>query len=188
MRGSRRGLSRERLRADRRRDRRDAGHLHAAGLRSGRLHRRLRGRGRDPRRRSRARRATCWSASRAADCTPTAISLARRIVAERMNLGVSDPLSRRGSLGGGRAAARSIARISRRCDRCSPTAPSTRWRTSPAAALPGNLNRALPPTLDAEVDVRSWTVPECFPAARSEPAGSRSPRCSERSTWASEWW
>ncbi len=28
--------------------------------------------------------------------------------------------------------------------------------------IPGNLNRALPPTLDAVVDVRSWTVPESF--------------------------
>ncbi len=71
-RGSRRGLSRERLRAHRRRDGGDAGRLHAAGLRPRRFHRRLRGRGRDPRRRIACGTATCWSASRAADCTRTA--------------------------------------------------------------------------------------------------------------------
>jgi phosphoribosylformylglycinamidine cyclo-ligase len=28
--------------------------------------------------------------------------------------------------------------------------------------LPGNVNRALPPTLDAEIDTRSWQVPNLF--------------------------
>ena len=54
--------------------------------------------------------------------------------------------------------------------------------------LPGNLNRALPPTLDAVVDTTSWEIPNVF---RQLAGGGRCrarPRCSERSTWASEWW
>jgi phosphoribosylformylglycinamidine cyclo-ligase len=36
--------------------------------------------------------------------------------------------------------------------------------------LPGNVNRALPPTLDAEIDTRSWQVPNLF--MRLEEAGA----------------
>ena len=96
-------------------------------------------------------------------------------------------LSGRRSLGGGRAAARSIARISRRCDRCLPTVIHAMAHIT-GGGIPGNLNRALPPTVDAVVDVRSWTVPNVFQQLARAGRRRASPKCSERSTWASEWW
>ena len=80
---------------------------------------------------------------------------------------------------------RSTARIWRRCGRCSATIHAMAHITG--GGLPGNLNRALPPTLDAVVDTTSWDDPEPVPAARAGGRCGRATRCSARSTWASGW-
>ena len=86
-------------------------------------------------------------------------SLARRIVAERMRLRPTDPFP--GETG---TTADVLLRVHRSY------LPSLRpvLGTIHAMAhvtgggLPGNVNRALPPTLDAEIDTRSWQVPNLF--------------------------
>ena len=86
-------------------------------------------------------------------------SLARRIVSERMGLGVADPFP--GEAG-------SVADVLLRVHRSYlPALRSLLGRIRAMAhitggGLPGNLNRALPDTLDAEVDARTWTVPNVF--------------------------
>ncbi len=94
-------------------------------------------------------------------------SLARRIVSERMRLGAGDPFP-----GEGAATADVLLRVHRSY------LPALRPVLSRIHAmahitgggLPGNLNRALPPTLDAAVDTGSWTVPNLF--AQLQRAGS----------------
>ena len=89
------------------------------------------------------------------------LSLARRIVAERMNLGVDDPFP-----GDGRKAADVLLAIHR--SYLAALRPVLSDGSIHAMAhitgggLPGNLNRALPLTLDALVNVESWTVPNVF--------------------------
>jgi phosphoribosylformylglycinamidine cyclo-ligase len=89
------------------------------------------------------------------------LSLARRIVAERMNLGVSDRFP-----GDDRSAADVLLAIHR--SYLAALRPVLADGSIHAMAhitgggIPGNLNRALPPTLDAHVNVRSWTVPNVF--------------------------
>ena len=86
-------------------------------------------------------------------------SLARRIVAERMRLRPTDPFP-----GETVTTADVLLRVHRSY------LPSLRpvLGTIHAMAhvtgggLPGNVNRALPPTLDAEIDTRSWQVPNLF--------------------------
>jgi phosphoribosylformylglycinamidine cyclo-ligase len=86
-------------------------------------------------------------------------SLARRIVADRMRLGPTDPFP-------GEAA--SAADVLLRVHRSYLAAVGPVLGTIHAMAhitgggLPGNVNRALPPTLDAEIDTRSWSVPNLF--------------------------
>ena len=89
-------------------------------------------------------------------------SLARRIVAERMRLKADDPFPE----GEGRSVAdvllavhRSYLPVLRGClDHIRAMAHIT------GGGLPGNLNRALPPHLDAHVDTGSWVVPAVFQA------------------------
>jgi len=86
-------------------------------------------------------------------------SLARRIVADRMGLSVNDPMPQLGGTVADHLLAvhRSYLRALRPL-----------LKTIHAAAhitgggLPGNLNRALPDSLDAVVDTASWTVPPLF--------------------------
>jgi phosphoribosylformylglycinamidine cyclo-ligase len=86
-------------------------------------------------------------------------SLARRIVAERMHLGPADPFP-------GEAA--STADVLLRVHRSYLPALRPVLGTIHAMAhitgggLPGNVNRALPSTFDAQIDTRSWDVPNLF--------------------------
>jgi len=87
-------------------------------------------------------------------------SLARRIVAERLHLKSDDPFPGEG----GRSTADVLLAVHRSylkaigpvLDRVHAMAHIT------GGGLPGNLNRVLPPTLDAVVDAGSWTVPNLF--------------------------
>src|SRR5438067_3300687 len=86
-------------------------------------------------------------------------SLARRIVADRMRLGPTDPFP-----GESESTADALLRVHRSY------LPALRpvLGTIHAMAhitgggLPGNVNRALPPTLDAEIDTTSWQIPNLF--------------------------
>ena len=87
-------------------------------------------------------------------------SLARRIVKERMGLNVVDPFPGEN----GASVADVLLRIHRsylailrpHLGRIRALAHIT------GGGIPGNLNRALPPGLDAVVDTSSWTVPNVF--------------------------
>lgn len=87
-------------------------------------------------------------------------SLARRIVSERMRLGVHDPFP--GEQGA------SVADVLLRVHRSYLAALRPVLGRLHALAhitgggLPGNLNRPLPPTLDAEVDVSTWSIPNLY--------------------------
>ena len=91
-------------------------------------------------------------------------SLARRIVAERMRLRPTDPFP-----GESASAADVLLRVHRSY------LPALRpvLGTIHAMAhitgggLPGNVNRALPPTMDAEVDTGSWEIPNLFTQLQS---------------------
>ena len=87
-------------------------------------------------------------------------SLARRIVKDRMGLDVDDEFPGEG----GASVADVLLRVHRsylsiirpHLSRVHALAHIT------GGGIPGNLNRALPPTLDAVVDTGSWTVPNVF--------------------------
>ncbi len=86
-------------------------------------------------------------------------SLARRIVSDRLRLGVDDPFPGEGA---------STADVLLRIHRSYLAALTPVLRRVHALAhitgggLPGNLDRALPDSLDARVDTASWTVPNLF--------------------------
>jgi phosphoribosylformylglycinamidine cyclo-ligase len=86
-------------------------------------------------------------------------SLARRIVSERMKLGVHDPFP--GENG-------SVADVLLRVHRSylaalRPVLGHIRAMAHiTGGGLPGNLNRAMPETLDAHVDASTWPVPNLF--------------------------
>ena len=86
-------------------------------------------------------------------------SLARRIVAERLRLGPHDVFP---------GTSATVADVLLRVHRSYVPALKPVLRHIHAMAhitgggLPGNLDRALPPTLDAIVDTKSWTVPDVF--------------------------
>ena len=86
-------------------------------------------------------------------------SLARRIVTDRMQLGPSDPFP---------GESESTADVLLRIHRSYLPALGPVLGTIHAMAhitgggLPGNVNRALPSNLDAEIDTRSWEVPNLF--------------------------
>ena len=87
-------------------------------------------------------------------------SLARRIVSDRMKLRVTDPFPGEG----GATTADVLLRVHRSylnairpvLGRIHALAHIT------GGGLPGNLNRALPETLDADVDLGSWEIPNLF--------------------------
>ncbi|HUQ46189.1 MAG TPA: phosphoribosylformylglycinamidine cyclo-ligase [Gemmatimonadaceae bacterium] len=86
-------------------------------------------------------------------------SLARRIVFDRMGLGVNDRFP--GEEG-------TVADVLLRTHRSYLPAlrPALGWVHAMAhitgGGLPGNVNRALPDTLDAEIDAGSWDIPNLF--------------------------
>ena len=86
-------------------------------------------------------------------------SLARRIVSERMRLRPSDPFP-----GEPESAADVLLRIHRSYLRALRPVLGTIHAMAhvTGGGLPGNVNRALPPTLDAEIDTTSWEVPNLF--------------------------
>ena len=87
-------------------------------------------------------------------------SLARRIVSDRLQLGVHDPFPE----AEGASVADVLLRVHRSYLPClRPVLSSIHAMAHiTGGGLPGNLNRALPPHLDAEVDTASWTVPSLF--------------------------
>jgi phosphoribosylformylglycinamidine cyclo-ligase len=93
-------------------------------------------------------------------------SLARRIVAERMGLGVGDPFP-----GESATVADVLLRIHRSyLPLIRPTLGKIHGMAHiTGGGLPGNVNRVLPDTLDAEIDGTSWPVPNLF--AQLERAG-----------------
>lgn len=87
-------------------------------------------------------------------------SLARKVVFDTMGLGVDDPFPGEG----GATVADALLRVHRSY---LPALRGVRTRVHAMAhitggGLPGNLNRALPPTLDAVVDTSTWQVPNLF--------------------------
>ena len=87
------------------------------------------------------------------------LSLARRIVADRMRLTVDDPFP-----GDGRSAADVLLAIHRSYLKAlRPVLASIHAMAHiTGGGIPGNLNRALPPTLDAQVNSNAWAVPNLF--------------------------
>ena len=86
-------------------------------------------------------------------------SLARRIVSDRLRLSARDPFPELGTSTGDALLAvhRSyLAALRPHLGRIHAMAHVT------GGGLPGNLNRALPPSLDARVDTTSWIVPTLF--------------------------
>ncbi len=86
-------------------------------------------------------------------------SLARRIVSERMGLGVDDPFP-----GEGGTVADALLQVHRSY---LPVLRPVLGRVHAMAhitggGLPGNVNRALPETLDAVIDGGSWEIPNLF--------------------------
>ena len=93
-------------------------------------------------------------------------SLARRIIDTRMRLGPDDAFP-----GESASTADVLLRIHRSyLDVLRPVLGTIHAMAHiTGGGLPGNVNRALPPTLDAEIDTQSWTVPNLF--AQLERAG-----------------
>ena len=86
-------------------------------------------------------------------------SLARRIVAERLRLAPHDPFPE----SGGSTADALLAVHRSYLAAVAPVLGRIRAMAHiTGGGLPGNLNRALPPGLDAVVDSRSWDVPSLF--------------------------
>lgn len=87
-------------------------------------------------------------------------SLARRIVADRLRLTVHDPFPE----AGGATVADVLLRVHRSyLAAMRPVLGRVRALAHiTGGGLPGNLNRALPPTLDAVVDTSTWEVPVPF--------------------------
>lgn len=87
-------------------------------------------------------------------------SLARRIVAERMRLAPGDPFPDEG----GATVADVLLRVHRSyLPALRPVLSSVHAMAHiTGGGIPGNLNRALPDTLDAVVETSSWTIPNEF--------------------------
>jgi phosphoribosylformylglycinamidine cyclo-ligase len=86
-------------------------------------------------------------------------SLARRIVSERMKLGVRDTFP-----GGSHSVADVLLTVHRSyLSVLRPVLATIRAMAHiTGGGIPGNLNRALPPTVDAYVETDSWAVPNLF--------------------------
>ena len=87
-------------------------------------------------------------------------SLARRIISDRLKLGVHDAFPD----AGGASVADVMLAVHRSYLQClKPMLGHVHAMAHiTGGGLPGNLNRALPVTLDADVDTSSWTVPSTF--------------------------
>ncbi|WP_309671194.1 phosphoribosylformylglycinamidine cyclo-ligase [Gemmatimonas sp.] len=87
-------------------------------------------------------------------------SLARRIISDRLKLGVHDAFPD----AGGASVADVMLAVHRSYLQCLKPMLSHVHAMAhiTGGGLPGNLNRALPVTLDADVDTSSWTVPSTF--------------------------
>jgi phosphoribosylformylglycinamidine cyclo-ligase len=94
-------------------------------------------------------------------------SLARRIVSDRMHLGPDDPFP-----GESASAGDVLLRVHRSYLRALRPVLGTIHAMAhvTGGGLPGNVNRALPSTLDAEIDTTSWQIPNLF--LRLEHAGA----------------
>ena len=94
-------------------------------------------------------------------------SLARRIVTDRMHIGPVQPFP-----GESASAADVLLRVHRSYLRALRPLLGTIHAMAhvTGGGLPGNVNRALPSTLDAEIDTTSWQVPNLF--VRLEDAGA----------------
>jgi phosphoribosylformylglycinamidine cyclo-ligase len=97
-------------------------------------------------------------------------SLARRIVAERMRLEPTDPFP-----GESASTADALLRVHRSYLRALRPVLGTIHAMAhvTGGGLPGNVNRALPSTLDAEIDTGSWQVPNLFLRLQNAGAVSR---------------
>jgi len=86
-------------------------------------------------------------------------SLARRIVTDRMRLGPADPFP-----GESESTADTMLRVHRSYLPVLRPVLGTIHAMAhiTGGGLPGNVNRALPPSLDAEVDTSSWQIPNLF--------------------------
>jgi phosphoribosylformylglycinamidine cyclo-ligase len=86
-------------------------------------------------------------------------SLARRIVSDRMHLGPGDPFP-----GESASTGDVLLRVHRSYLRALRPVLGTIHAMAhvTGGGLPGNVNRALPSTLDAEIDTTSWQVPNLF--------------------------
>jgi phosphoribosylformylglycinamidine cyclo-ligase len=87
-------------------------------------------------------------------------SLARRIISDRLKLGVHDPFPD----AGGASVADMMLKVHRSYLQClKPVLGHIHAMAHiTGGGLPGNLNRALPETLDAAVDTSTWTIPLVF--------------------------
>jgi phosphoribosylformylglycinamidine cyclo-ligase len=87
-------------------------------------------------------------------------SLARRIISERLQLGVHDAFPD----AGGASVADVMLQVHRSYLQClKPVLEQVHAMAHiTGGGLPGNLNRALPDTLDADVDTSTWTIPSVF--------------------------
>lgn len=87
-------------------------------------------------------------------------SLARRIISDRLKLGVHDAFPD----AGGATVADVMLKVHRSYLQClKPMLGHVHAMAHiTGGGLPGNLNRALPVTLDADVDTSTWTVPSTF--------------------------
>lgn len=87
-------------------------------------------------------------------------SLARRIISDRLKLGVHDPFPE----AGGASVADMMLKVHRSYLQClKPVLGHIHAMAHiTGGGLPGNLNRALPETLDAAVDTSTWTIPLVF--------------------------
>jgi phosphoribosylformylglycinamidine cyclo-ligase len=94
-------------------------------------------------------------------------SLARRIVTERMRLGMRDQFP-----GESASVSEALLRVhTSYLKALKPVLPRVHAMAHiTGGGLPGNLNRALPPTLDAVVETSSWHIPNLF--AQLERAGA----------------
>jgi hypothetical protein len=111
-------------------------------------------------------------------------SLARRIISDRLKLSPHDPFPML-----------MVRALPTSCSRCNgPYLSCLRpvlghihaMAHITGGGLPGNLNRALPETLDANVITSTWTIPLGSGYWRT-PARCRASRCTGPSTWVSEW-
>ena len=86
-------------------------------------------------------------------------SLARRIVTDRMRLGPADPFP-----GESESTADTMLRVHRSYLPVLRPVLGTIHAMAhiTGGGLPGNVNRALPPSLDAEIDTSSWQIPNLF--------------------------